>query len=357
MSELTKRRKRKLQRMFKAPFRKDFYEEFISLRETGATPIGALREMYTSESREGLTPNAPMAQILKDMMNALSAGEDFSEAVAPWVPNDDLMMLRATINSPDFCTQFATYLELLEVKDKIRKTIKDGIKEAGIKIIMLTLLILMFGFVMIPKIEPMFPMENWTGLALVLKGLYYFAIYGLPVVGASIFVASVIIRFALPRWTGSLRKKADKLPIFALYREITGLNFVLSLASLLQAGMSGVRPINMLRPAATPYVRMHLNAIRAEVKNGRVLGSALYEAQTNWPSDDVNLKIKTFSASNDISKHMTIRAKKWAKETVESIEGTMNTVTFIAMALTASVILIVFMGTVGLVTSAGQAPM
>lgn len=330
----------KLQFGFKE--RKALYNQLMAQIETGMAVTEALQMSWDVASYEGAKPKELNAIILVEVIREMKNGEPLSHALRPWVPAEDVMVFEAIENSEDFAGNLRDYLDMLERKKKIKGTILGGMAYPVLLFGMVYFIMAYFGSSVVPQIAQMLPMEQWTGPASFLAFMNRFAeSYAIP--GIAVLIgAIVLIVLSLSRWSGAGRAFADKLPIYSTYRMYTGISFLLSVASLIKSGTPAPDALERLYPEANPYVKKRIVAILRQMRNGANLGAAMHRAGTGWPDPKMNLNIKIFAETKDLSSQLSKLAKGWLENSQEQIARNMGLFRTVAM-------LMVFMTIMGIV--------
>jgi type II secretory pathway component PulF len=306
--------------------RTQFYQEFAALLRSGMSKPEALELLALVASDEGKKKGDSSAIVMYGMLRDMRNGKSFGEAVKKWVPADDRMVLDATENSDDFPGQMDEYVLTMKKKKKVVATIIGGLAYPIFLFLMVFAMLIYFGRSIVPQIGGILPPEKWTGPAAFLRFLGVFADnYAIPSI-ISIFVAFVLMFLSLPRWTGRLRRIADHLPLYKLYRVYTGISFMLAVSSLMRGGMAPVTAVERILPASTPYVRERLSGIRRGMLNGLDFGEALHRHGHSWPDYKMNLSIKVFARTQDLSKQLARLSQDWLTMNQEKMEQRMATI-------------------------------
>lgn len=323
--------------------RMDFYKQLAALLRAGMAKTDAVYMAWQVASHEGAKPKEGIALILADVINSMKDGKTFGQALKPWAPRDDIMIMEAIENSNDFAGNLLDYCEMAEKKAKIKGTVMGGLAYPFALILAMYGMALYFGKSVIPQIAEILPTEEWTGGAMFLVFMADFANYYASKTAIGIVIVVLIIAIALPRWAKTGRSTADRFPVFSTYRMYTGIGFLMSVAALMQGGESTMAAVDRLRPNANGYVGHRLNLVRRRMLNGDNFGAALHRAGTGWPDAKMNLSIKIFAETQDLSTQLSILAKGWIDESQASIKKSMGLVATLCMA---GVFLMV-LGTVG----------
>ncbi|MCW3782575.1 type II secretion system F family protein [Defluviimonas salinarum] len=323
--------------------RTDMYNQLIALLGTGMPKTDAIQMSWDVASMEGKKPKEAIAIVLQDIIQGMKNGLSLGQAMKAWVPQEDVMVFEAIENSDDFVANLKEYLEMLEKKKKIKSTISGGLAYPAVLVLMVYGIMTYFGKNVVPQIAQLLPIEKWQGAAKFLTFMYNFANhYAIPTVVVFLTIVGIIMA-SLPRWADKGRGIADKMPIYSTYRMYTGISFLMSMASLIQGGMPAVQAIDRLRPSATPYVAHRLFKVRNQMLNGNNFGAALYKAGTGWPDQKMNLNIKIFAETQDLSAQLAKLSKSWIDVAQANISKTMAVLRTAAMMM----VFLTIMGIVG----------
>lgn len=324
--------------------RTKFYQELAALLRSGMSKPDAISLLQVVASDEGRKQKDAMSIVLASMLRDMRNGKSFGEAVRRWVPADDRMVLEATENSDDFPGQLEEYCRTLKQKRKIVGTIVGGLSYPVFLVMMVTGLLIYFGLYIVPDIGRLLPPEKWTGPARFLAFLGHFATtYAVPTIITVIVILSIVM-ITLPRWTGRVRRFFDYLPIYALYRVYTGISFILAISSLMRGGMAPINAVERILPLATPYVKEKLFAIRRGMLNGQDFGEALHTNGRTWPDYNMNLSVKIFARTQDLSRQLARLAQDWLNLNQDKIEQRMATARNLSLVLVFFVIIAIVAG-------------
>ncbi|MEP3670776.1 MAG: type II secretion system F family protein [Roseibium sp.] len=308
-----------------------FYQQIIALNRAGMAKTDAIEMAWQVASQEGRKPKEGLALVLTDVLNSMRNGMTMGKAIQPWVPGEDTMVLEAIENSDDFAGNLQEYCEMSDKKKKIRSTILGGLVYPVMLLSAIYGMMIYFGKTIVPQIGQVLPVETWTGAGAFLAFMADFAnnYAWKATIGVILFFALII--FSMPRWSKYGRVFADKLPLYSTYRMYTGIGFLMSMASLLKGGMPAMDALDRLRPYTNPYVKHRLNLLRRNMLNGHNFGSALYRTGTGWPDTKMNLSIKIFAETQDLSRQMSNLAKSWIDQAQSNVEKSMAVMQNVAL--------------------------
>lgn len=339
---------------FGAKKRQEFYEQLIALVRAGMSRRQAIETAWVIASKDGKKPKEGVAMILADVKRRLENGLTFGEAMEPWAPADDVMVLNAIESSPDFATSLENYLNLDKRRRAMLGKVMGGMAYPSILLLGAYSLVIYFGKNVMPQLNEILPMEQWTGPAAALRGMAIFADRYVVPVTLFLIAAIAAIIFSLPRWAGAGRSFADKLPLYSIYRAYTGVNFLVAMAALTNGGVKVVDSINNIIPRSSPYVKKRLLMTRHGLLSGKNLGQALYDTGTDWPDPRINLNLKVFAQTQDLSASMERIAGDSLTQTEKKMDRSLAGMKFFAMMAVFLVLVSVMGGIFGLQSQLGQ---
>lgn len=300
--------------------RRSFYRELAALMRSGYSRNESVEFMWRIHSHEGTRIGEPMAIILADIRAGVRNGLEFGRTLRKWIPRGDYMVVGAIEGSD----RLAEHLEGLAVsigkQAGLRKTLFEALAYPVFLAFLAYGLLVYFNLQIAPSLEGLLPREQWTGFAGFLGDV------GMAATDYAIGVAIAAVAFplmlavVLPRWKKRGRNLADRLPIFAMYRQQTGVYFLKSMAALMSVGMSAIEAIDRMRPSASSYVGHRLDIIRFHLLNGHDLGSAMRAAGTGWPDPDLNLTLGIFAHAPNFPVQLSTISDDWLQSTMERAE-------------------------------------
>ncbi|MBO8425056.1 MAG: type II secretion system F family protein, partial [Proteobacteria bacterium] len=214
------------------------------------------------------------------------------------------------------------------------------------------LLLLTFGIIMLVGIYLVPPLAEiagdnmvWTGMARSLIWLSEFSIqYWYIILG--VFVAlCVIIGISLPNWSGRLRAKFDKLPPWNVYKIQMSVGWLMSLSSMVAAGITIPDAMRMLADNSNKYLRDILEDTLHYIANGANLGAALNSTGRDFPNSEIIGDLAIYADMNGFDENLGRVANDYLEESVRKMESVSNVLNSIGILLVSAIIAWVVLGT------------
>lgn len=331
---------------FSGKKRAEFYDQVISMRKSGRSNLDAVAMAWRVASYDGRKKDDGIAIIYKDIERRLRDGQGFGAAMRPWVPPSESSVIEAMESSDNFASAFESYLALDTRRRAIIGSAIGSMMYPAFLFVAAYGILMYFGLSVMPLLDAVYPMEKWTGSGAVLRYVAIFAREYALVTTLGLAACLAIVMFSLPRWSGMGRKFADRLPIYSTYKSFTGINFLVGMAALTQGGLTTLRAVDKLRKGNTRYVQARLDRIRRNVRNGAKLGSAMMNSEyRNWPDKKMNMSLKIYEDTNDLSQSMMRMSDMWLKQSEKTISSSVGALRVVAMIFIAIVVITIIVGT------------
>ncbi len=288
-----------------------FYRELIVLMDTGFSRSEVIDAIWRIKTRDGADTNDPVGRILASLRTGLRNGQDLGVALQPWIPRAEHMAITAIETSDQFSRNLESHCQMLEMNQGIRSDVLSILAYPLLLLVMTYGMLVYFAAGIAPQLDPLLPIEHWTGIARTVTRTGAVLGTWMPLVALVALLAPLSLHILLPRWTGAGRRQADRLPIFAMYRLRSGVMLLQSIACLAAAGLTPVEALTRLRPAASAYLASHIDQIHYQMLNGANLGLAMQHTAGGWPDRELVLTLRILSRSQDFPQHLRMIAGQW----------------------------------------------
>ena len=163
------------------------------------------------------------------------------------------------------------------------------------------------------------------------------------VVGFLILV--FVVGLSLNNWSGRLRAKFDKLPPWNIYKIHISVGWLMSLSSMISAGITMPDAIRMLADNASRYLRSILEEVLHYIANGDNLGVALARAGRDFPNKEIIGDLMIYADMTDFDKNITSIANDYLDDSVRKMESISNVLNSVGIMLVSAIIAWVVLGT------------
>ncbi len=319
--------------------------KLASLLRNDFTLINALERLEMIESKNGTKPNEPYAIAMREWQKSLERGMSFSDATRGWVPPEETLLVTSG-NLSSLVVALENVGRVVDGTQRIRRAMTTAVAYPLFLLALTFGIIIMVGVYLVPPLAEVAGSQIvWQGTArsliwvsdISIKYWYWFLVVFAGVVG--------IIWLSLPRWSGQLRAKFDKLPPWSVYKIQVSVGWLMSLAAMVKTGVTIPDAMRMLADNANRYLRNILESALRFIANGDNLGVALTHTKRNFPDDDIIGDITIYADMNEFDDNLNQVANDYLEESVRKMEKISDTLNSLGILLVSAIIAWVVLGT------------
>ena len=188
--------------------------------------------------------------------------------------------------------------------------------------------ILALTIFVLPNLQSSLPAEKARGSVVVMYQIAALANSWVAIIPPAVgFIAVNLMVYALPRWRGRYRVRAEQFFPFSFYRDIQGYAWLMGFTALLRAGMADVQILKQQSDLANPWLKERLRALWLRMEDGRSLPEALLAKGKGgmpafaFPNPNVIDDISSLAGFADFSDRITKVASRWAYELEQSMNA------------------------------------
>jgi type II secretory pathway component PulF len=306
---------------FSSRMRLSTYRKLMKFLANGVPLAQALDIMYGFASEDGKKPKKTQAVVLDAWRKNVRNGLSFARAIDGWVPDKDRTVIDAgeSAGSLDMAIENAIFIH--EGGKKIRGAIVAGLAYPFFLVAIAIGFMAMFGIQVVPAFEEVLPRDNWTGTGASMALLSDFVNNYLLLTLAGFAALITIIVLSLPRWTGRTRVFFDSIPPYSIYRLSAGAGFLLSVSSMVKAGIPIPQALRILQNGSKPWFKEKISVTLGYVNNGQNLGEALYKTKFNFPDKETVNDLRAYASLDGFDDTLEKLGVEWMEESVDKIKS------------------------------------
>jgi hypothetical protein len=257
-----KERARIAKRRF-SKIRESFYEQTrLDVAAKGLRNRETLLERLTTLEKRHRGRRALVWPVFRAIADRMVAGDNFAEAMRPFIPSDEyaLLELASTSTKADAAVRGLELAEMAaNAKRMLSSTTTMEMAYPALLLVYMYGLCLLFGGAVFPQVIEVHPVDQWP-----VGGRFLYAFdtfcYQYWWVSGSVVVSLVAAYFStLRRWAGDLRNRVDALPLmWRNRRDLRAALLIVSLAGLFDSGLTLRAALDRLTKTADPWLRWHL---------------------------------------------------------------------------------------------------
>ena len=185
----------------------------------------------------------------------------------------------------------------------------------------------------------------WSGIAASLVWVSDFSINYWYVVLAAFAGIIAIIWLSLPNWSGRMRAVFDKFPPWNIYKIHMSVGWLMSLSSMVAAGLTVPDAMRMLADNSNKYLRSILEDTLHYIANGANLGNALHNTGRDFPNSEIIGDLAIYADMAGFDKNLGRIANDYLNESVRKMESVSDVMNSIGILLVSAIIAWVVFGT------------
>jgi hypothetical protein len=278
--------------MFTSAERLNFYRALAVYRAQDIREGTALVNWWNVVTGRGSKNHwHPLAVLIPVLLYAMHyQGVRWQSMFKRWVPANDAMIITASERAGLTPQLLQTLVSLSVARRQWSKRVRAAALPALVNLVWLFGLLAGIGLFYFPALRRSMPHMRIVGNVAYLAELSDLVTrYGVAML-ILLVLAPFIIQLLLRHVTGPWRTLIDGLPGLSLYRQATGMTFLLGASALLDVGENFIDSVRLLRGHASPYVQERLDGILAH-DNLRP-AEAMVATGFHWP-DDATLELLT----------------------------------------------------------------
>jgi len=316
--------------------RMDVWRKLASMLRNDFTLMDALDRIWQVESKNGQKKEEPFAIAVKSIQSNLERGNSFPDAVRPWAPTDETLML-AVGDVSRLSIALDNVVRVGEGIGRVRSAMRDAITYPLFLFALTFVIIIAVGVYLVP------PLVDAAGGDVVWRGaaanlVYVSAVanqyWAMILGGFAIF--GVVVWLSLASWTGRFRYMLDALPPWSIYKVSISVGWMMTLAAMVASGTSIPVAIKVLADNAKPYLRNILERTNNFIANGDNLGRALANTRSNFPNEDIVGDLMIYAEMTGFDQNLSKIANDYLDDSVrrmERISNFMNSAGIIVVSL------------------------
>ncbi len=319
--------------------------KLASMLRNDFTLMDALSRLEAIESHDGKKPNEPYAIVMRVWQKNLERGMTFSEATRGWVPPNETLLVTSG-NLSNLVVALENVGRVVDGMSRIRRAMTTALTYPLFLLAMTFGIIIMVGIYLVPPLASVAGGDVvWQSGAASLIWLsdfsikywyYVFMIFGITV---------LVIWLSLANWTGRMRHAVDNIPPWSIYKIQMSVGWLMSLSSMISAGITMPDALRMLADSSNRYLRRILEDTLHYIANGDNMGAALAKTGYDFPNKEIIGDLSIYADMNGFDKNLGAIANDYLDTSVRKMESISSVMNSLGILLVSMIIAWVVLGT------------
>ncbi len=319
--------------------------KLASLLRNDFSLMDALTRLEMIESKNGKKPDEPFAIVMREWQKNLERGMSFSEATRGWVPPDETQLVMSG-NISSLVIALENVSRVVDGMQRIRRAMTSAVAYPLFLLALTVGVIMMVGMYLVPPLAEVASSDMiWRGSALSLIWVSEFMLANWHWVLVSMAGAVGLVWLSMTVWTGRLRVFFDHFAPWSIYKINVSVGWLMSLASMVSAGITIPDAMRMLADNSSKYLRTILDSALHYIANGDNLGRALNNTGREFPNNEIAGDLEIYADMNGFDENLKNIANDYLEDSVRKMESISNTMNSIGILLVSAVIAWVVLGT------------
>lgn len=322
------------------------YNNLQMITESGVSLTETTR-LLAAKIRKHM-PRSQLPLILDDWLKTMAKGKTFYQALTPWVPGWELLLLRAG-GSTNISHMLKYVSQLSNNIIRLKSGLVSALRYPVFAFLMLCALMGVFTYYVIPNLTTFMPPEKWPPITKNLYTLTSFISNHLVFMVVAFVSIMVGITWTLSNVrSGPLRRVLNRIPPWSIYKQFHSSIFLLSLSSLLRSGISFGHALETIRGGSPRYIASVLIMMQAKLQAGKRAGEALMSELFD-PETLVNLEV--YADTDKLEEGIYVLAEDQLDKQIERLAGAAKLLGNIVLLVTVGFIIWNYMALIALQSS------
>jgi len=232
-----------------------------NLSESGSRQISTLRELFTTWEMRESKRGSSIALVYKSIVNRLNRGIAFSQAILPFIPAEEALIIEAGDASGKLLEALTSAKKQYLSDKEIGGIVASAMAEPMMTLVSILATSYFCGAYLWPQMLSVVREAFWPAWCLPLIHFelavvkYWQLTFVSIILGLSYF-------YSIARWTGSVREIFDKIPPWSLYRDRQAVACLGILSGLLTSGMELSAALDRISAKTSPWLSWQVRKIK-----------------------------------------------------------------------------------------------
>lgn len=320
---------------FSAQYRQPFYETLHFLLENRKALDEALHMIGNVHTDFGARWH-PYHELVQDCLEGVSdnrPGRSVQDVLAVWAPREEAALIGAGMETGNIPRALLQANKLIVARQRILGQVIFASVYPAVLGILGAGLLGVNNLVLVPTMSRISDPARWSGALGMMNGLaQWTSAWGIA--AAAVTGGLTVLTFwSLPRWRGRLRRYADRLMPWSVYKDLQGAVFLMNVGALLGAGVPELKTLRTLHGFAAPWLQERIEAAMVCMSEGNSLGLALRNSGYDFPSREAVNYLSLLDEGERAGELISNYADRWLEQALKRVARRANVTKLISLIL------------------------
>ena len=279
----------------------------------------ALRRLH----QQAIERKSPLEEIYAHILTVMAQGRTLGQALEGLASREEIMLIGSAQEAGQLIQGLALAEKVLKAQGIIRRSLIASLTTPCMLFLSCIAMLVMISFQVMPQLAMVSDPKRWTGASWFLYVVSDFVGSWAGAVSGILVIALIIaVCLSFSRWTGPLRRLADRCIPWSIYRLTVGTGWLYTVATRMSAGHQLSQILaGMLQQGTSPYLREVVGAILEHSRHGANFGKALQASGMEFPSREIVDDLCIYAEEPGFQQHVMEIADDWLVEGTETVVG------------------------------------
>lgn len=264
--------------------------------------------------------NSPLADIYSQILKTYRKGTPFGQTLKGYASQEEILLIFSAQSSARLTEGLKLAARVLEARSVMRKSLYANLTAPCLYLLACIAMLILISVQVVPQLTMVSDPEGWTGATrLMYLVASFISSWAGIMCGLFLLFALAAIFLSFRLWTGRLRRLADRVIPWSIYRMTVGTVWLFTIATRMQAGHQLSLILQDMVRDASPYMREIVQAVLRHSRHGEDFGRSLQDSGMNFPSREIVDDLLIYSRMPGFQSHIMDIADVWIVQGQENV--------------------------------------
>lgn len=263
---------------------------------------------------------SPLADVYAHILKTFRSGTPFGQTLRGLASQEEIMLIASAQSSARLTEGLQLAGKVLQAKAAMRKSLYANLTAPCLYFLACIAMLAVIALQVMPQLVLVSDPSTWTGANRFLYVISEFVGSWAGIfTGILLLAALVAVILSFRLWTGPLRRVADRMIPWSIYRLTVGTVWLYTIATRMRAGHQLSLILEDMTKGSSPYLREIVHAVLRHSRHGEDFGRSLQASGMRFPSQEIVDDLRIYSQMPNFQAHVMDIADAWIVEGQENV--------------------------------------